>query len=310
MTLAAVILLAAAMVTQAQQAPAQGQGAGGGAAAGRGAGGGGAAAAPPAIKQVKPGLYLVTGLGGNSTVRVTNDGIVVVDTKNLGEANYNQLIDLIKTVSNQPVKYAVITHVHQDHSGNTDSFIKNGTQVVASEELVKNLETYTAPAGKPGKPNVTFAKDYSIKLGNTEVAHVYHFGAGHTSGDSMVYFPDLKVAAFGDAFATGNMNCDYPMGGSLLEWGKSLDAALKLDFDTAIPGHGNDPGTKADVQAAQKRFAAIAAATLAEAKKGTAKEQFIANITAADASLNVGQLLQNNQARIDLYYAEAMKAAK
>ena len=51
-------------------------------------------------------------------------------------------------------------------------------------------------------------------------------------------------------------NADYPFGGSVVEWGKSLDSLLKLDFDTAIPGHGNDPLTKADVQAFKAKLEA------------------------------------------------------
>ena len=74
--------------------------------------------APMAIKQVKPGLYMVTGIGGNSTVRVGNQGIILVDTKNLGDQFYNDLVAQIKTVSDQPVKHVFVTHVHQDHSGN------------------------------------------------------------------------------------------------------------------------------------------------------------------------------------------------
>ena len=52
-----------------------------------------------AIKQVKPGLYMVTGFGGNSTVRVTDQGVILVDTKNLGDGPYNDLVAQIKTVT-------------------------------------------------------------------------------------------------------------------------------------------------------------------------------------------------------------------
>src|ERR1700726_1167641 len=79
------------------------------------AGGGRGAAPPPApqkIMMIKPDLYVVTGAGGNSTVRVTKDGIILVDTKNLGENFYNDLIAQIKTVSDKPVKEVIITHVH------------------------------------------------------------------------------------------------------------------------------------------------------------------------------------------------------
>jgi glyoxylase-like metal-dependent hydrolase (beta-lactamase superfamily II) len=286
-------------------APAGGApGARGGGAPGGGRGAGGAG---QAIKQVKPGLYMVTGAGGNSTVRVTDDGIVVVDTKNAGEQFYTALMDQIKTVSDKPVKYAVVTHIHADHSGNIGPFVAAGVKVVTHENLVKGIETYTG--AKPAKPNETYTKDYSIKLGNAEVAHVYHFDSGHTGGDSLVHFPDLKTMAFGDELST-NLNCDYGQAGSIFGWAKSLEAALKLDWDTAIYGHGDNPMTRADVEAVQKRMAGISKTAIELAKKGTAKDQLVAAINAADASYNVGALLQNNQARIDAFYDELSKLAK
>lgn len=303
MTLAASMILA--------QDPPVGRGGGQGRGAGGGGGRGGRGGAPPAIKPVpnKAGLYMVTGIGGNTTVRVTGDGLVVVDTKNLGEANYNQLMDLIKTVSEAPVKFAVVTHVHQDHSGNTDSFIKAGAKVVAHENLKKNLETYNSAQGKPGTPNELYSKDYMIKLGGVEV-QVHHYAAGHTSGDSIVYFPDLRVVAMGDEFAQGGGNCDYGQGGSLLEWPKSLGEVLKLDFDTVIPGHGNDPMTKADLAAFKDRLDGIAKSALDLVRKNTPKDQLVAAINAADPNANVGQLLQNNPSRIDAFYEELVQATR
>ena len=212
---------------------------------GRGAAPAAPAAQPQAIKQVKPGLYVVTGAGGNSTVRVTDQGVILVDTKNLGENFYNDLVAQIKTVTNQPVKYVVVTHVHQDHSGNIGRFVKAGSTVITNIGLKQNLETggadgkgYTSAAGKPDPPNETYnGKKKEISLGKTKV-EIYHFGKAHTGGDSVVYFPDLKVISLGDEFVAQPPNADYPNGGSVLEWPKVLTEALKLDWDTAIPGHG------------------------------------------------------------------------
>ena len=175
----------------------------------------GKAARPPGqmIVKIKDGFYEVTGAGGNTSVRVTKDGLIVVDTKNLGEANYNDLMAQIKTVSNLPVKYVVITHVHQDHSGNTKSFEDAGAKVIANEGEKAELATYTAPAGKPAEPNVTYGKKTTIKLGGVK-AEVYHFSRAHTGGDSVVYFPDLKIVAGGDAIVNGAPNIDFANGGS------------------------------------------------------------------------------------------------
>jgi hypothetical protein len=277
-------------------------------AGGRGGRGGAQNNTIQPIMQVKPGLYMVAGAGANSVVRVTDDGVVVVDTKQIGQDYYSGLMEQIRKVSDKPVKFAVVGDVHQDKSGNTTLFVSAGVQVIAHANEKKGLETYTNPAGTPGPPNVTYEKDYSIKLGNKEVAHVYHFGAASTGGDSITYFPDLKVVTMGDVFQNG-MNCDYAQGGSMLEWPKTLEAVLKLDIDTVIPNRGN-PATKADLQAAQQRVAKIAATAIDLVKKGTAKDQLVAQINAVDPALQVNAFLMNNPARLDAFYDEVSKAAR
>src|SRR5215475_13297533 len=151
---------------------------------------GGGQAIPP-IQAVKPGSYLVTGAGANSLVRLTNDGVILMDSKLPGDQNYTGLMGQIQTVTTKPVKFLIVTHHHADHTGNNAKFIEAGAQVVAQENLKKNLETYEVTP-KPAPPTITYDKEYTVKLGGAEVK-VYHFGRSHTSGDSIVYFPDLKI---------------------------------------------------------------------------------------------------------------------
>ena len=103
---------------------------------------------------MKPWLYMVTGAGGNSTFRVTSEGVILVDGKLPGEANYNGLMDLIKGATDQPVKYLIVTHHHADHTGNNQRFLDAGVQIVAHENLNKNLVTYVQDP-KPASANVT-----------------------------------------------------------------------------------------------------------------------------------------------------------
>jgi cyclase len=270
------------------------------------------------IKEVKPGVYMVTGAGGNSTVRVTDQGVILVDTKNLGDQFYNDLLAQIKTVTPQPVKYAFVTHVHQDHAGNIERFEKAGVQVIAYEGLNKNLHEggpngkgYESQAGKPADANVVYKKNKKVKLGKVE-AIAYHFASGHTGGDTVVYFPDVKVVSLGDEFTAAGPNCDYPMGGSILGWSKSLAEVLKLDFDTAIPGHGNDPLTKADVMTFQKRIDAIGKKAVELAKAGTPKDQIRQQIqTQLGSEMGAWQMTGLvNDMRLDMFYDEISKAAK
>src|SRR5262245_45329556 len=333
--IAAIIAFAAPLTSFGQgQAPADGQGRGGrgdgrgrgGDGQGRGGdarggqGGRGAAQAPAAqaIKQVKPGVYMVINGGGNSTVRVTDQGVILVDTKNLGEQFYNDLTAQIKTVTPQPVKYAFITHVHQDHSGNIERFEKAGTQVIAFDGLNKNLHVcgphgkgYDAQRVHRADAKGTYTKNKKVKLGKAQ-AVAYHFASGHTSGDTVVYFPDVKLVSLGDEFTAAGPNCDYPNGGSILGWSKSLAEVLKLDFDTAIPGHGNDPMTRADVMTFQKRMDAIGKKAIELAKAGTTKEQIRQQI-----QMQLGPEMGNwnmtqvvNDMRLDMFYQEVSNAAK
>jgi glyoxylase-like metal-dependent hydrolase (beta-lactamase superfamily II) len=174
--------------------------------------------------------------------------------QNLGEASYNDLMAQIRTVSTLPV-IRRITHVRRDHSGNTRA-LKTRRQSDANEGEKAELATYTAPAGKPAEPNVTYGKKTTIKLGGVK-AEVYHFSRAHTGGDSVVYFPDLKIVAGGDAIVNGAPNIDFPNGGSAVEWPKLIASTLKLDFDTVIPGHG--VMTKADVEAYKGKWILVRA---------------------------------------------------
>jgi glyoxylase-like metal-dependent hydrolase (beta-lactamase superfamily II) len=311
----AAALFTATMPVAAQQppagagAPAQGQGGPGGPGGpGGGRRGGGPPPAPPAIKQVKPGVYMATGLGGNTTVRVVPEGVILVDTKNRGDENYTQLVDLVKSVSTAPVKYVFITHHHQDHSGNIGNFQDAGAQVIVQENLNKNLETYAPAQGKPAAAKVTYEKDKKVDVGKAK-AEAHYFGKSHTSGDTVVYFPDVKVVSLGDMFVANAPNVDYPFGGSAVSWVKALDSVLKLDFDTAIPGHGDNPMTKAEVQAFRDKMNTLVTRAHELVKAGTPKEELLAKIKTDDIGWNVNNAQWSAANRLDPFYADlqAMK---
>jgi cyclase len=293
-----IITMLAAVVAAAQGGP-----------GGQAKGGGGGQQAQ-AIQQVKPGLFVVTGAGGNTGVRVTPDGLIVVDTKNLGDQFYNVLVEQIKTVSTAPVKYVIVTHHHQDHSGNIGKFEEAGAKVIVQENLNKNLETYAPAQGKPAKGNLTYANDYTVKLGGIEVK-VYHFAPAHTSGDSIVYYPDLKVVQTGDVVVGTAPNVDFPFGGSAVTWVKTLDSISKLDFDTVIPGHsapGQTTLTRADFLAYKTKWETLVSRAEELVKQGTPKDQLLAKIKTDDIGWNINNQQWQNPQRLDAFYAELQSA--
>jgi glyoxylase-like metal-dependent hydrolase (beta-lactamase superfamily II) len=238
----------------------------------------------PPIQPVKSGLYIVTGAGANSLVRVTNDGAILVDGKLPSDQNYSGLIDQIKTVTDKPVKFVIVTHHHADHTGNNAKFLEAGAQVVGHANLAKNLETYQSPNfnAHAAMPSITYDKEYVVRLGGVTV-EVKHFGRSHTSGDSVVYFPDLKVVALSDALTTGGQGplIDYAGGGSALEWKQVFQEILKLDFDAAIPGNG-PVLTKADVQAYATKFNTVIDRATELVRKGVIKDQLLMQLKTDD----------------------------
>jgi cyclase len=258
------------------------------------------------IKEVKPGLYLVTGAGGNSSVRVTSKGIILVDGKLPAAGNFDKLMELIKSVSDQPIKYMFLTHHHQDHTGNDDKFLALGIPIIAHENLKSNLVTYAANP-KPAPPSITYTKNYKVKLGGVTV-EAYHFGRAHTSGDTVVYFPDLKVVAVSDVLGVGTPPgsraplADYAGGGSLVEWPSVLDKILKLDWDLAIPGN-DDPQPRSYVKVYRDNIAKFVDRAKAAVKMGVPKDQLMALIKTDDLPFKIN--LQ--PAALDGFYAELSK---
>jgi cyclase len=268
-------MLAASLVTTGllAQAPPGG---------GRGGGKGGpkAGATVEKIRLLKPNLYMITGGGANTLVRVTPEGLILVDTKNPGDENYNRVMEEIKSVSDLPVKYVLNTHHHPDHVGTNQKFIDAGATVIALEALKTNMGTDGRTKDIPGRPTQTFAKDYVLKFGGAEVdAHFY--GRGHTGDDTMVYFPDLKVVMVSDQMSDTTPIVDFANGGSAVEFTRSLEGVLKLDFDMAIPGRG-EPKTRAEVQAFRDRFAMVISRASDAIKAGATKDTLAMQVKTDD----------------------------
>jgi glyoxylase-like metal-dependent hydrolase (beta-lactamase superfamily II) len=222
------------------------------------------------IRELKPNLHMITGGGANTLVRVTPDGLIVVDTKNPGDQNFARLMEEIASVSKQPVKFVLNTHHHPDHVGTNQKFIDAGAQVIGLEALKMHMASDPRTKAIPGLPTTTFAKHYVLKLGGAVVeAHAY--GRGHTGDDTMVYFPDLKVVMVSDQITAATPIVDFANGGSAVEWTRSLDGVLALDFEMAIPGRG-EPKSRADVQAYRTSFASLVSRAADAIKAGATRE--------------------------------------
>jgi glyoxylase-like metal-dependent hydrolase (beta-lactamase superfamily II) len=188
------------------------------------------------LNQVKNDLYEIEGDGGNVAVYITDEGVILVDDK--FERDYEGIMAHVKSLTSKPVKYVLSTHYHADHSGGNSKFLPTAEIIStanARSAIVGHKQSNAPPGVEPAR--VVFTQEAGVFLGGKEV-HARYCGRGHTNGDAIVHFPALRTIHTGDLMAGTSPLIDYSGGGSLAEWSKTLDEAMKLDFDTVIPGHG------------------------------------------------------------------------
>jgi glyoxylase-like metal-dependent hydrolase (beta-lactamase superfamily II) len=248
---------------------------------------------PLRIEKVRGDLHVISGEGGNIAVYVTAEGVVLID--DMFHRNHADVLAQVRAITDRPLRYVLNTHQHDDHAGGNFRMLPLA-EVIAHRNVRANLEHIKQPfyedtPGTPiGLPRVTFSDQLSVHLGGREVRAI-HFGRGHTSGDAIVYFPDVRVIHTGDLFlaraaraATGpagpprprgvNIYVDYAQGGSFIDWSSTLERALALDFDAVIPGHG-PVSTKADLAAFKADLEIMRARIAGLIRQGSGKDEVV-----------------------------------
>ena len=201
------------------------------------------------VTKVAGTVYMLQGAGGNIGASVGDDGIVVVDDQYAPLAEKIQAA--LKGITDKPVRFIINTHYHHDHTGGNEFFQKQ-TTIIAHDNVRKRLEEGSMagnggslhvehkPQPKGALPIITFDHDVTVHL-NGEDIRALHFPAGHTDGDSVIYFPKSNVVHMGDDFVTyGFPFIDIDGGGSIdgmIDGVEKAVAQLPPDVKV-IPGHG------------------------------------------------------------------------
>lgn len=227
------------------------------------------------VHLVKTGLFMFSGGGSNSVLRLSANGLILVDGKLPG--NYDALRARVKKISDQPIRVLILSDCDESHTGTNAKFLENGTPIVAQENAKLRLASYSAE--KSTAPIVTYDREYRIHLGGVD-AQLMHFGNAHSNSDTVVYFPNLKVVALGDLFAS-TPNPDFSKGGSLVGWGSVLAQVLKLDFDVAIPATGPTV-SRGDVEAFKTKIDTLVARAAVLVNKGVPKDQLMSQLKTDD----------------------------
>lgn len=238
------------------------------------------------IREVTEGLYLIPGFdggqsGGNVAVRVTDEGVIIVDDK--FPYSFDFITEQVARVTEQPIRYVLNTHHHGDHAGSNEDFMRVA-EVIAHENARANI----IRNGLAGPPRVVFREMTSLFLGEAEV-QMHHFGRGHTDGDAVAYFPELRIVHTGDLFVFGSRLdgstlspfWDLANGGSVLEWPTTLTGLLALDFDTVIPGHG-PVLSKSDVRDFRRKLEVLIERVQSEIRTGATRDDIVPRVDTDD----------------------------
>jgi len=252
--------------------------------------------------------YMLEGFGGNTTIAVGDDGVIMVDGQ--FAPMHEKLKAAIAAVSQQSVRFLVNTHYHPDHVGGNIPFSKDGAVVVAHENVRKRLAEGTtrivpdvkyAPAPEEALPAMVHKDGMTLQVKGRS-AQLKHPLNAHTDGDTYVYFADANVLSTGDIVAMERYpNIDFTNGGSLKGMIAACDAYLALANDTTkvVPGHG-PLATKAQLAEYRAMLSAIRDRTLALIKEGKSEADVLAAKPFADfdAKLKVNEQASTNWMRV------------
>jgi glyoxylase-like metal-dependent hydrolase (beta-lactamase superfamily II) len=201
------------------------------------------------VTKVAGSVYMLQGAGGNIGASVGDDGIVIVDDQ------YAPLADKIqaalKGITDKPVRFVINTHYHGDHTGGNAYFQKQAP-IIAQDNVRKRLESGGSagnggsihmdnkPVDRGALPIITFDHDVTVHLNGEDIRALF-FPAGHTDGDSIIFFPKSNVVHMGDDFVTyGFPFIDVDSGGSIngmIDGVEKVIAQVPPDVKI-IPGHG------------------------------------------------------------------------
>jgi len=204
------------------------------------------------FSEIGPDIYAFTAEGDpNTAVIVGDDGCIVFDAQ-ATPAMANSVIERVRTVTDKPIKYVVLSHYHAVRVLGASAYKAEG--IVASQETQRLIaergqQDWDSEFGRfprlfrdaesiPGLtwPTLTFETDMTIYLGKREVK-LMHLGAGHTSGDIVAWVPDAQVMCSGDLI---EFHSACYCGDALLrEWPMTLNEIREFNPKAVAPGRGD-----------------------------------------------------------------------
>ncbi|XOV84394.1 MAG: MBL fold metallo-hydrolase [bacterium] len=226
-------------------------------------------------QHVAGSIHMLQGAGGNIGVSVGVDGTLIVDDQYAPLAD--RIIAALQALGGDRPKLILNTHYHGDHTGSNPEMGTTGTIVAHDNVRARLLAQEDFP--RSGLPLVTFDDDLNLHF-NDETIEVIHLPAGHTDGDSIVWFKASNVIHMGDHFFKNRFPyIDIGSGGDVDGFIRNVESVLaQVPADVkVIPGHGS-LSTHADLAATIAVVRSTAAAVRAALDNGTDTADIVADL--------------------------------
>jgi len=236
------------------------------------------------VTPLKGALYMLHGRGGNVVASVGSDGTLIIDD------DYPQFAGaydkaLVKLGMKGAPRYVLNTPWHGDHTGSNNYWGERGSSIIAHSNVLKRMSTrqemkaiarVVEPSPRAALPVVTFEKGLALHFNGDDI-EMQHFPAGHTDGDSIIFFSKENVVHMGDHFFKDRFPfVDIGSGGNVKSYAANVQAVLgRIDDHTVVvPGHGA-LANKADLVRFHNMIVTTSAAVKSRLSEGMSQEAIV-----------------------------------
>ena len=266
---------------------------------------------------VAEGIYMLKGAGGNIGVLAGEDGVFLIDDQYAVLSD--KIMAAVEEISQEPIRFLINTHWHQDHTGGNENFGNAGVTIIAhdnvrdrlsTEQFMEAIDRKVSPSPPEALPIITFNDTVTFYLNDEEV-RAFHPAPAHTDGDTIIHFKDANVIHAGDIYFNGSYPfVDIDSEGSLLGIITAVEELLSLADDRTliIPGHG-ELSNKAELENYHKLLIAVRDRVSQAIAEGISVDDFVASNPTAEFDETWGNGFLNPEQFLRIVYTDLSRSA-